>query len=107
MRLRAELVLLLFILTGCSRAGDPNIAKIRELGGEAVVMRPSQDDAVTAVTLSYSNAQDSDLAILSAFEKLRLLNLARTRITDAGLADLLAINHCARQPAHGWHHDPL
>jgi hypothetical protein len=77
---------------------------IRPLSGEAAAVKqiealkgscePDEEEGnhITEVELEGTAADDSSLAVLRSFPRLRALNLARTRVTDQGLPQVAALS---------------
>jgi hypothetical protein len=69
-----------------------SIEAIDNLGGDCSTENDDDEGPIVTVTLARTRATDADLAQLKRFPKLRSLDLSATQITDAGLVHLKQLN---------------
>ena len=100
MRLMFVMLAVIVAVTGCGflgNGGSPgpeNTEPIESLGakiGEGIKL--DQKGRVVEIDLSDKLVDDEDLKVIARYQHLQKLKLAKTGVTDAGLADLLPLKN--------------
>jgi hypothetical protein len=71
-----------------SRTQEQIVAKVKRLGGSAIVNEDLPGKQIVAIDLHGTRVRDADLELLEGLTNLYTLNLYDTRITDEGLKNL-------------------
>jgi hypothetical protein len=90
MRSRLLLLSLLLAALGCHKPPapqvDPSVAAVEALRGKVELDEAKADKPIVAVDFRGSGVTDADLKVLEKLAALQALNLAGTKVTDAGCA---------------------
>src|SRR5260370_13521168 len=70
---------------------ETSVATVKRMGGKIVIDQADPRQPVIAVDLSMARVSDRDLAVLSAFPELRILDLEGGHFSDGGMKQIAAL----------------